>query len=146
MTKCEMTQAILARKTALGLTWETIAEKIGMSPVWTVSACLGQNSAPPELAAKLRGLLDLSSEAEETLKEFPSKGADKAVPTDPLIYRFHEIVQVYGTTIKALIHEKFGDGIMSAIDFSMHIDKVPDPKGDRVKITMNGKFLAYKTW
>ena len=141
-----MTQAILARKTALGLTWETIAEKIGMSPVWTVSACLGQNSAPAEVASKLCTLFDLTPEVREALKEFPSKGADKAVPTDPLIYRFHEIVQVYGTTIKALIHEKFGDGIMSAIDFSMHIDKVPDPKGDRVKITMNGKFLAYKTW
>ena len=146
MTKSEMTQAILARKAALGLTWESISEKIGMSPVWTTSACLGQNSMPAELAEKARAILDLPNEVADALKEFPSKGAEKAVPTDPLIYRFHEIVQVYGTTIKALIHEKFGDGIMSAIDFSMHIDKVPDPKGDRVKITMNGKFLPYKTW
>jgi cyanate lyase len=146
MTKAAMTEAILARKAALGLTWETIAEKIGMSPVWTTSACLGQNSMTPELAQKLHVLLDLPPEVSDALKEFPSKGAEKAVPTDPLIYRFHEIVQVYGTTIKALIHEKFGDGIMSAIDFTMHIDKVPDPKGDRVKITLNGKFLPYKTW
>lgn len=146
MTKSEMTQAILARKAAHGLTWEAIAEKLGMSPVWTVSACLGQNSVPAEVAEKLCVLLDLPAEVAQALKDFPSKGADKIVPTDPLIYRFHEIVQVYGTTIKALIHEKFGDGIMSAIDFTMHIEKVPDPKGDRVKITLNGKFLPYKTW
>ena len=146
MTKSEMTQAILARKAALSLTWESIAEKIGMSPVWTTSACLGQNSMPAELVEKLRVLLDLPKEVVEALKEFPSKGADKSVPTDPLIYRFHEIVQVYGTTIKALIHEKFGDGIMSAIDFRMDLTREPDPKGDRVKIVMSGKYLQYKTY
>ncbi len=146
MTKAEMTQVIFARKAELGLGWEAIADKIGMSPVWTTSACLGQNSAPAEVAEKFCTALNLPATVADALKAFPSKGADKTIPTDPLIYRFHEIVQVYGTTIKALIHEKFGDGIMSAIDFTMHIDKVPDPKGDRVKITMNGKFLPYKTW
>jgi cyanate lyase len=146
MTKAEMTQAIFARKAEQSLSWEAIADKIGMSPVWTTSACLGQNSMPAEIAEKLRASLDLPAEVTNALKEYPSKGSDKPVPTDPLIYRFHEIVQVYGTTIKTLIHETFGDGIMSAIDFTMHIDKVPDPKGDRVKITMNGKFLPYKTW
>jgi len=146
MTKPEMTQAILARKASLGLTWESLAEKIGMSPVWTTSACLGQNSMPAELADKVSALLDLPSEVVGALKEFPSKGADKSVPTDPLIYRFHEIVQVYGTTIKTLIHEKFGDGIMSAIDFKMDITREPDPKGDRVHVVLSGKFLPYKTY
>jgi cyanate lyase len=146
MTKGEVTGLILAAKRSKQLTWERIAEILGTSPVWTTSACLGQNSMSAEQAAGLCALLDLPRAAAIALQEFPSKGAEKAVPTDPLIYRFHEIVQVYGTTLKALIQEKFGDGIMSAIDFTMYIDKVPDPKGDRVKITMTGKFLPYKTW
>ena len=146
MTKLEMTEEVLACKKVKGLTWEQIAEKLGMSPVWTASACLGQNSMPGDTAEQLSTLLALSDDATAALQEFPSKGADKAVPTDPLIYRFHEIVQVYGTTLKALIQEKFGDGIMSAIDFTMHIDKLPDPKGERVKVIMTGKFLPYKAW
>lgn len=146
MTKVEMTEAILACKRIKGLNWEEIATKLGLSPVWIASACFGQNSMPGPVAEKLGAALDLPPDAIAALQEFPSKGADKAVPTDPLIYRFHEIVQVYGTTIKALIHEKFGDGIMSAIDFTMHIDRVPDAKGDRVQITMCGKFLPYKNW
>ena len=146
MTRPELTQLILARKSERKLTWEQIAETVGMSPVWTTSACLGNNSMPEEQAARLGAMLELSDEAVAALQEFPSKGSDKIVPTDPLIYRFHEIVQVYGETLKALIQERFGDGIMSAIDFTMYVDKVSDPKGDRVKITMTGKFLPYKTW
>jgi cyanate lyase len=146
MTKTEMTAAILAAKKKKKLSWEKLAEKVGMSPVWTTSACLGQNSMPAELAKKTVRALGLKADVAAALEAFPSKGDVKAVPTDPLLYRFHEINLVYGTTIKELIHEKMGDGIMSAIDFSMHLERVEDPKGPRVKITMNGKFLPYKTW
>lgn len=146
MTKSEMTSVILAAKKKKKLTWEQLAAKTGMSPVWTTSACLGQNSMPPEAAAKTAAALGLKSDVAAALAEFPLKGDVKAVPTDPLLYRFHEINLVYGSTIKELIHEKFGDGIMSAIDFSMHLERVEDPKGARVKITMCGKFLPYKTW
>jgi cyanate lyase len=146
MTKAAMTSAILAAKKRKRLTWEKLAAKIGMGSVWTTSACLGQNSAPPAIAAKIARALGLPATVATALAEFPSKGDTKAVPTDPLLYRFHEINLVYGTTIKELIHEKFGDGIMSAIDFSMQLERVEDPKGARVKITMNGKFLPYKTW
>ncbi len=146
MKKCEMTEAILAAKAAKKMGWEQIAEKAGLAPVFTTSACLGMNSMPKENADKLCGALGLSPEVSTALQEFPHKHFDKLVPTDPVIYRLYEIVGVYGETIKQIIHDKFGDGIMSAIDFSMHIEKVPDPKGDRVKITMNGKFLPYRTW
>ena len=146
MTKSEMTATILAAKKRKRLSWEKLADKIGMGAVWTTSACLGQNSAPPEVATKLARALGLPAAIAEALTEFPSKGDAKAVPTDPLLYRFHEINLVYGQTIKELIHEKFGDGIMSAIDFSMLLERVEDPKGARVKITLNGKFLPYRTW
>jgi len=146
MTKAEMTAAILAARKKKKLTWEQLAGKIGMSPVWTTSACLGQNSMPPDYATKTVKALGLTAAVAEALTECPSKGADKTVPTDPLIYRFHEITQVYGTTIKELVHEKFGDGIMSAIDFTLAIEKVEDPKGERVRVVMSGKFLPYKKW
>lgn len=146
MNKAEMTQAILEAKAAKGLTWEGIAEKIDMSPVWTTSACLGMNSMPAEKAEALCDVLGLDAEVNTALQAFPHKHWDKLVPTDPVLYRFYEMMGVYGDTIKELIHEKFGDGIMSAIDFSMDIDKEEDPKGDRVKITLNGKFLPYKSW
>ena len=146
MTKPEMTSAILAAKKRKKLTWEKLAAKIGMGSVWTPSACLGQNSAPPKVAGKIARALGLPAAIAAALAEFPTKGDTKAVPTDPLLYRFHEINLVYGQTIKELIHEKFGDGIMSAIDFSMQLERVEDPKGARVKITMNGKFLPYRTW
>ncbi len=133
-------------KQAKGIGWEAIAEQIGMSPVWTTSACLGMNSMPREQADALCKFLELSPEASEALQACPHKDWEKQVPTDPVLYRLYEIVGVYGDTIKELIHEKFGDGIMSAIDFSMHIDKEENPKGDRVVITMNGKFLPYKSW
>ncbi len=146
MTKVEAAEAVVLAKADKKLTWEQIAAEVGMSPVWTTSACLGQNSMPKEHADRLCKLLQLGPEASTALQAPPYKGTEKAVPADPLIYRFYEIVQVYGDTLKALIHEKFGDGIMSAIDFTMHVEKVEDPKGDRVKVTMNGKFLPYKMW
>jgi len=146
MTKTEMTAAILAAKAAKKMGWEQMAEKAGLAPVFSTSACLGMNSMPKEHADKLCAALGLPADVSTALQEYPHKSWDKLVPTDPVIYRLYEIVGVYGDTIKQVIHEKFGDGIMSAIDFSMHIEKVPDPKGDRVKITMNGKFLPYKTW
>ena len=146
MSKAEVTAKIFEAKEAKGLTWEGIAQSIGMSPVWTTSACLGMNSMPADKADALCAALGLPAEVSTGLQACPSKDWDKLVPTDPLIYRLYEIVGVYGETIKAIIHEKFGDGIMSAIDFSMDIEKVPDPKGDRVKVTLNGKFLPYKSW
>jgi len=146
MTKSDVTDLIKQRKAAKKLSWEDIAAMIGMSPVWTTSACLGMNSMPKDKADALAAALELPPEASVALQACPHKSWDKTVPTDPLIYRLYEMTNVYGDTIKELIHEKFGDGIMSAIDFSMHIDKQPDPKGDRVVITLNGKFLPYKSW
>lgn len=146
MNKLEMTETILAAKAQSALGWEAIAEKVGLAPVFLTSACLGMNSLKPEFADKLCELLTLSPEVSGALQAYPHKDWDKRVPTDPLVYRFYEVVGVYGDTIKEIIHEKFGDGIMSAIDFSMHIDKEENPAGDRVKITMNGKFLPYRSW
>ncbi len=146
MNKLEMTEVIMAAKQGAGMGWEAIAEQVGLAPVFLTSACLGMNSLKPEFADKLCGVLGLAPEVSLALQAFPHKSWDKLVPTDPVIYRFYEVVGVYGDTIKELIHEKFGDGIMSAIDFSMHIDKEENPVGDRVIITMNGKFLPYKSW
>jgi cyanate lyase len=116
--------------------------------VWVTSCCYGENSMPEPFAAKLCAALSLPASVKEALTEYPQKGRSigQVVPTDPLIYRFYEIMQVYGLTLKELIQEKFGDGIMSAIDFTMDIQKIEDPKGDRVQLTMNGKFLPYKRW
>ena len=146
MDKQEMRSTIIAAKERLGLDWAEIGKGIGMSPVWTTSACLGMNSMPKENADALCETLELPEEVSAALQKFPHKHWDKAVPTDPLIYRFYEMINVYGETIKELIHEEFGDGIMSAIDFSMHIPRVADPKGDRVQIGLNGKFLPYRSW
>ena len=146
MNKLEMTEIIIMAKTQSGLTWEAIAAQVGLAPVFITSACLGMNSLKAEPADKLCQVLGLPAEVSTALQAFPHKSWDKTIPTDPVIYRLYEVVGVYGDTIKALIHEKFGDGIMSAIDFSMHIDKEENPAGDRVKITMNGKFLPYKSW
>jgi cyanate lyase len=147
MKRCEATAAIRAAKKARGLSWEKIAAEVGGSPVWVTSALLGQNSMNAEQAAKAGTVLDLDKETVACLQECPMKGSlPDPVPVDPLIYRFHEITQVYGTTIKELIHEKFGDGIMSAIDFEMKIERKQDPKGDRVLITFDGKFLPYRKW
>lgn len=146
MKKIEMTEEIMAAKKASGISWEVLAEKVGISPVFLTSACLGMNSLKKEPADKVCAVLNLPMEVSSALQEFPHKSWDKAVPTDPVIYRFYEAIGVYGDTMKELIHEKFGDGIMSAIDFSMDIDKEENPQGDRVVITMNGKFLPYKSW
>lgn len=146
MTKDDVTMMILEAKKAAGLTWEGIAEKIGMSPVFTHSACVGMNAFPPAKAEELVRVLALPQEAALVLAESPTKVWSQTVPTDPAIYRFYEIVGVYGPTLKALIQEKFGDGIMSAIDFEMSVTRVPNPKGDRVKIEMSGKYLQYNAW
>lgn len=146
MDKLAMTETIIAAKLTRGLTWETIGKALGMSPVWLTSACLGMNSAPPAKAAAIAEYLGLGPDVAKALEAFPTKVWEQAVPTDPLIYRLYEVVGVYGETLKQVIQEKFGDGIMSAIDFSMEVDKIEDPKGDRVLLTLNGKFLPYKSW
>ena len=146
LTREDVTAMILTAKRQAGLTWEGIAEAIGMSPVWTHSAAMGMNAMPRDKAEALAAHLALPQQAVLVLQESPTKVWTQAVPTDPCIYRLYEIVGVYGPTIKALIHEKFGDGIMSAIDFDMQISRVQNPKGDRVKIEMSGKYLSYNAW
>ena len=146
LLKEDVTALIIAARKAGGLTWEGIAQSIGMSPVWTHSACMGMNAFPPDKAKALVDLLGLPADAVDVLVESPTKIWEQAVPTDPCIYRFYEIVGVYGPTLKALIQEKFGDGIMSAIDFDMTVTRVENPKGDRVKVEMSGKYLSYNSW
>lgn len=146
MTKEDVTVMILKARRATGMTWAAIAEAIGMSPVFTHSAAMGMNAMPAPQAKALAELLDLPAEAVTVLCEYPTKVWDQAVPTDPCIYRLYEIVGVYGPTMKDLIQEEFGNGIMSAIDFDMQITRVPHPKGDRVKVEMTGKYLAYNSW
>ncbi|WP_068824525.1 cyanase [Pseudomonas sp. BMS12] len=146
MDKQQMSAAIIEARQRLDLSWADLARGIEMSPVWTTSACLGMNSMPADKAEAVCNMLGLPAEVALALQAFPHKHWDKAVPTDPLVYRFYEMINVYGHTIKELIHEEFGDGIMSAIDFSMDISRVADPKGDRVQIVLNGKFLPYKAW
>jgi cyanate lyase len=146
MTKEDVTAMILSAKKQAGMTWEGIAEKIGMSPVWTHSAAMGMNAFPAEKAKLMVSVMGLPQEAESVLVESPTKIWEQAVPTDPCIYRFYEIVGVYGPTLKALIQEKFGDGIMSAIDFNMSVTREENPKGDRVKVEMSGKYLGYNSW
>jgi cyanate lyase len=147
MTRKEATEAILAAKKEKGLTWAKIAETVGGDKVWVTSALLGQNSMNAGEAGKAAAVLGLGPEVAAALQEYPMKGSlDTTVPVDPLIYRFHEVTQVYGTTLKELIHEEFGDGIMSAIDFELSVERKADPKGDRVVVTFNGKFLPYRKW
>jgi len=146
MKKIDMSEEILSAKKSAGISWEELSEKVGLSSVFLTSACLGMNSLKKEYADKLCEILDLNEEVSQALEEYPNKNWDKIVPNDPLIYRLYEVVGVYGDTIKELIGEKFGDGIMSAIDFSMDIKKEENSAGDRVVITMNGKFLPYKSW
>ena len=146
LEKEDITAMIIAKKRELKLSWSGIAEAIVMSPVWTHSACMGMQAMPEEQAKALVELLELPDFATGILMESPTKVWDQTVPTDPCIYRLYEIVGVYGPTIKALIHEEFGDGIMSAIDFDMSVKRVPNPKGDRVKLEMSGKYLGYNSW
>jgi len=146
MTKLEVTELIMAAKAAKKLSWAEISEAAGMSEVFVTSCCLGMNSMPVEAADKLVAFLGLDDEASVTLQAYPKKEWSPTVPTDPLIYRFYEANGVYGDTLKELIHEKFGDGIMSAIDFVLTVEKKEDPKGDRVVVTYDGKFLKYNQW
>jgi cyanate lyase len=148
MTRDDLTRKILATKRAKGLAWKTIVAEIGGgTAVYLTAALLGQMKLRPEQAARAARLFGLDADEEKMLQEVPYRGAlPGPVPTDPLIYRFYELVQVYGTTWKELIQEEFGDGIMSAIDFEMAIEREPDPKGDRVRLTLSGKFLPYKEY
>jgi cyanate lyase len=144
-TKQDAAAAVLAAKTRLGLTWARLAETLDAPLAWTTSALLGQHPMPAELAAKAAQVLELSPEEEGALRAQPMRGAlDDVVPTDPTIYRFYEVLQVYGPTIKELIHEQFGDGIMSAINFKLDVSRREDQGGERVVVTMDGKFLKYQ--
>ena len=145
MKREDLTEKILDIKREKAWSWKDIAAKIGgMSPILITAALLGQMKLTKPQAAKAAELFGLTKAKRRMLNEMPYRGSLPCVPTDPLIYRFYELVMVYGTTWKELIQEEFGDGIMSAIDFDMHMERLPDPKGDRVKITMSGKFLPYK--
>ena len=147
MAIAEITNKLLAAKKAKGLTFEDLEKIIGFDETWIAAVFYRQASADLEDAKKLVSALGLPEEMAEELTIAPVKGSlEPVIPTDPLIYRFYEIMQVYGMPVKAVIHEKFGDGIMSAIDFSIEVDRVEDPKGDRVQVTMCGKFLPYKKW
>jgi len=147
MTRDELTRKILSIKRAKNLTWKKIVAEIGGgSAVYLAAALMGQMKLRPEQAERAAKLFDLDKDEKHLLQEIPYRGSLPSVPTDPLIYRFYELVQVYGTTWKELIQEEFGDGIMSAIDFDMTIERRPDPEGDRVKLTLSGKFLPYKEY
>lgn len=147
MKRHDVTELIIEKKIAKKLKWSQIAEVVGQSKEWTTAALLGQMTLTAEQASKVGALFELPEEAVALLQVVPYKGSlPTSVPTDPLIYRFYELVSVYGTTFKELIHEEFGDGIMSAIDFKMDLQREPNPAGDRVSITMSGKFLPYKTY
>jgi cyanate lyase len=147
MTREDVTDLIYSAKVQKGLKWADVAKKIKLSKEWTTAACMGQMTLTKAQALVIGKTFDLPAEAIALLQVVPYKGSlPNAVPSDPLIYRWYEIVSVYGTTIKELIHEEFGDGIMSAIDFSMDIKREPDPKGDRVNVVLSGKFLPYKSY
>ena len=147
MSRAEVTELVVTRKLEKKLSWGAIAEAVGQSKEWTTAALLGQMTMTEEQAQAAARVLDLPADAVVQLQVVPYKGSlPSTVPTDPLIYRFYELIHVYGTTFKALINEEFGDGIMSAIDFKMDLSREADPKGDRVQIVMSGKFLPYKTY
>jgi cyanate lyase len=145
VTKKEAAEAAREAKQRLGLTWAQIAGAVGRPVAWTTSALLGQHPMPLKEAQAAASILDLGDDAALAFQQQPTRGAlDTAVPTDPTMYRFYEVLLVYGPTIKELIHEQFGDGIMSAINFRMDVARVPDPAGDRVVVTLDGKFLPYQ--
>jgi cyanate lyase len=147
MGRLEVTEKIIATKVAKGLKWADVAAKVGMSKEWVTAGCLGQMTFTADQAGVVAELFDLTPEEKQWLMVVPNKGSlPTAVPTDPLIYRLYELVNVYGTTFKALINEEFGDGIMSGIDFKMELKREPNPAGDRVNIVMSGKFLPYKPY
>ncbi|WP_445003443.1 cyanase [Halomonas mongoliensis] len=143
----QVTEMILSDKVSKGVKWSDVAQAVGLSKEWTTAGCLGQMTFNKQQAEVLGEIFDLPDEAVAWLQVVPYKGAlPTEVPSDPLIYRWYEVVSVYGTTIKELIHEEFGDGIMSAIDFSMDIQREENPNGDRVKVVLSGKFLPYKSY
>jgi len=146
MQACEATQKLLEAKKSKGRSFSELGKLIDRDEVWVASLFYRQASASQQEAATLSSELAIDDDLRAELTQCPNKGLGPVVPTDPLVYRFYEIMQVYGMPMKAVIHEKFGDGIMSAIDFTLSVDREEDPKGDRVKITMNGKFLPYKKW
>lgn len=147
MNRNDVTELIIETKVRQGLTWAQVAERVGLSKEWVTAGCLGQMTFTAEQAAVIGEVFALPDEAVRWLQVVPYKGSlPTSVPTDPLIYRFHELVSVYGTTFKELIHEEFGDGIMSAIDFSMDIQREANPNGDRVNVVLSGKFLPYKQY
>jgi cyanate lyase len=138
--------AVLAAKKRIGVRWADLGKAIGMSTEWTTAALLGQHPLTDDQAATLGSALELDEAAVEALTLPPVRGKDVVDTSEPLVYRLQEMVQVYGNTINELVREEFGDGIVSAIDFELDLERVPDPKGDRVRITLNGKFLPYRTW
>ncbi len=147
MNRNDVTEMIIEAKVKKGLKWEDVAKKVGLSKEWVTAGCLGQMTFDAKQAKVIAKIFGLDTEAEKWLQVAPYKGSlPTAVPTDPLIYRFYELVSVYGTTFKELIHEEFGDGIMSAIDFKMDLTREPNAAGDRVSIVMSGKFLSYKAY
>ncbi|AFY70000.1 Cyanate hydratase [Thalassoporum mexicanum PCC 7367] len=147
MVIAEITEKLLAAKDAKGMTYADLEAAVGFDEVWVAAVIFRQASADLDVAKKLVTTLGLPEEMAKELTIPPMKGSlDPLIPTDPLVYRFYEIMQVYGAPVKSVVHEKFGDGIMSAIDFSIEVEKVEDPKGDRVQIIMTGKFLPYKKW
>ena len=147
MNRNDVTEKIITNKVSKGLKWEDVAQQIGLSKEWVTAGCLGQMTFNAEQAEKLAAIFDLTAEETKWLQVVPYKGSlPTQVPTDPLIYRWYEVVNVYGSTIKELIHEEFGDGIMSAIDFSMDIQREANPNGDRVNVVLSGKFLPYKSY
>ncbi|WP_079417780.1 cyanase [Thiomonas intermedia] len=147
MTRNDVTETLIAARIAKGISWAEVAQAVGQSKEWVTAACLGQMAFTAEQAEVVGKLFELDAMEVKLLQTVPYKGSlPTVVPADPLIYRFYELVNVYGTTFKELIHEEFGDGIMSAIDFKMDLTREPDPKGDRVCIIMSGKFLPYKTY
>jgi len=147
MNRNDVTEMIIAAKIQKGIKWSDVARKVGLSKEWVTAGCLGQMTFDKKQSAIIAKTFGLPAEAVALLQTVPYKGSlPSAVPTDPLIYRFYELVNVYGTTFKELIHEEFGDGIMSAIDFKMDLQREPNPAGDRVNIVMSGKFLPYKTY
>ena len=147
MNRNDVTEKIITAKVAKGIKWADVAQKVGLSAEWVTAGCLGQMTFDDKQAKIVGKIFGLTAEEIKWLQVVPYKGSlATAVPTDPLIYRWYEIVNVYGTTIKELIHEEFGDGIMSAIDFSMNIERQADPKGDRVNVVLSGKFLPYKSY
>src|SRR5690554_4991158 len=143
----QVTEMILSAKVSKGVKWSDVAQAVGLSKEWTTAGCLGQMTFNKQQAEVLGEIFDLPDEAVAWLQVVPYKGSlPTEVPSDPLIYRWYEVVSVYGTTIKELIHEEFGDDIMSAIDFSMDIQREENPNGDRVKVVLSGKFLPYKSY